>query len=113
MNSSASPYGVAPNFVINGKTYCVPMVIEESSVVAAASSAAKYWMNRGGFKTRVISTRKIGQVHFCWNGKYEKLNAVLPELVHELKTDAAHLTDNMIKRGGGIEDIILEDLTEQ
>ncbi|MFN7117754.1 MAG: hydroxymethylglutaryl-CoA reductase, partial [Saprospiraceae bacterium] len=36
------PYGIAPNFVINGKPYAVPMVIEESSVVAAAASAAKY-----------------------------------------------------------------------
>ena len=45
------PFSVAPNFFINGKTYCVPMVIEESSVVAAASSAAKYWMDRGR-KTR-------------------------------------------------------------
>ena len=44
------PYGIAPNFLINGKVYAVPMVIEESSVVAAASSAAKFWYQRGGFK---------------------------------------------------------------
>ena len=43
------PFSVAPNFVINQKTYCIPMVIEESSVVAAASSAAKYWMSRDEF----------------------------------------------------------------
>ena len=39
----ALPYSIAPNFLINGNTYAVPMVIEESSVVAAASSAAKFW----------------------------------------------------------------------
>ena len=50
------PFGVAPNFVIDGKTYCIPMVIEESSVVAAASAAAKFWMNRGGFKTCLLYT---------------------------------------------------------
>ena len=66
------PFGVAPNFVINDKTYCVPMVIEESSVVAAASAAAKFWMTRGGFKAKVISTRKVGQVHFIWKGNFEK-----------------------------------------
>ena len=44
------PYGVAPNFVINDKTYVVPMVTEESSVVAAVSKAAKFWMGRGGLK---------------------------------------------------------------
>ena len=37
------PMGIAPNFLINGNYYSVPMVIEESSVVAAASAAAKYW----------------------------------------------------------------------
>ena len=45
------PYGVAPNFVINGKSYTIPMAIEESSVVAAASKAAKFWGERGGCKT--------------------------------------------------------------
>ena len=55
------PYGVAPNFVINGKSYTIPMAIEESSVVAAASKAAKFWGERGGFKTTIIGTEKIGQ----------------------------------------------------
>src|SRR5690606_21308329 len=45
------PYSVAPNFLINGEYYTVPMVIEESSVVAAASKAAKFWSERGGIKT--------------------------------------------------------------
>ena len=53
------PFGVAPNFVINGKDYCIPFAIEESSVVAAAAKAASYWAERGGFKTEVLSTRKV------------------------------------------------------
>ena len=57
------PYGVAPNFVINENHYVIPMVVEESSVVAAASKVAKFWSKRGGFKAEVISTTKIGQVH--------------------------------------------------
>ena len=60
----ALPYSIAPNFVINGKTYAVPMVIEESSVVAAASSAAKFWQERGGFHAEILGTVKLGQVHF-------------------------------------------------
>jgi hydroxymethylglutaryl-CoA reductase len=43
------PFGIAPNVLINGKNYSVPMVIEESSVVAAASKSAKFWADRGGF----------------------------------------------------------------
>src|SRR5690606_35336230 len=65
------PLGVAPNFLINGKHYIVPMVIEESSVVAAAANAAKFWSERGGFKTEVISTEKVGQVHFLFTGEFE------------------------------------------
>lgn len=105
------PYSVAPNFVINGKPYAVPMVIEESSVVAAASAAAKFWMSRGGFKAEVIGTKKVGQVHFSWGGSFEKLQAVFPVLEKKLREDAAAITHNMDKRGGGILDIHLLNLT--
>ena len=107
------PYCVAPNFLINGKTYVVPMVIEESSVVAAASSAAKYWLGRGGFKTEILGVKKIGQVHFFWNGQAHKLQSVFEELKQQLRTDAAHLTSNMEQRGGGVLDIDLVDFTEK
>ena len=49
------PFAIAPNFLINKKIYSVPMTIEESSVVAAASKAAKFWMKHGGFKSEVIT----------------------------------------------------------
>jgi hydroxymethylglutaryl-CoA reductase len=52
------PLGVAPNFLINGKYSTIPMAIEESSVVAAASKSAKFWSTRGGFKATVINTEK-------------------------------------------------------
>ena len=74
------PFGVAPNFVIDGKTYAIPMVIEESSVVAAAAAAAKFWLERGGFTTEIIGTKKIGQLHFKYYGPSEVLNNVFPEL---------------------------------
>ncbi|WP_372756402.1 hydroxymethylglutaryl-CoA reductase, degradative [Mariniflexile sp.] len=106
------PLGVAPNFSINGKLYTIPMAIEESSVVAAASKAAKFWMDRGGFKTKVISTTKIGQVHFIYYGNPETLksyfNHIKPQLIH----DAKPITKNMEKRGGGILDIELRDKTD-
>lgn len=105
------PYGVAPNFVINGKEYTIPMVIEESSVVAAAAAAAKFWMKRGGFKAEVIATKKVGQVHFSWNGDVEKLRANFSTLKEQLHAACADLTSNMRKRGGGILDIELLDMT--
>ena len=105
------PFGVAPNFLIDDKIYALPMVTEESSVVAAASSAAKYWLARGGFRTEVISTKKIGQVHFTWTGKAEKLKAIFDTLKKVLRTEAAYLTSNMQNRGGGVSDIELKDMT--
>src|SRR5690606_29460020 len=62
------PFGVAPNFLIDGKMYCIPMAIEESSVVAAAAKSANFWLDKGGFHTEIIDTEKIGHVHFIWNG---------------------------------------------
>ncbi len=105
------PYGVAPNFLIDEQLYAVPMVIEESSVVAAAASAAKFWLQRGGFQTKIISTTKLGQLHFSWSGPSHELQAVFEDLKVVLRQDAAPITANMEKRGGGILDIELLDFT--
>jgi len=106
------PLGVAPNFLINGKYSTIPMAIEESSVVAAASKAAKFWSTRGGFKATVISTEKIGQVHFIYEGDKSKLTQFFAQLKSKLFEVTEHLTKNMQKRGGGILDIILKDKTD-
>ena len=107
------PFGVAPNFKINNKLYAVPMVTEESSVVAAAANAAKFWFDRGGFKAEVISTLKIGQVHFNYKGSFEKLKTFFPTLKSDLILGTRDITANMDKRGGGIVDIELIDLSDQ
>jgi hydroxymethylglutaryl-CoA reductase len=107
------PYAVAPNFVINGKKYVIPMAIEESSVVAAASMVAKFWSKRGGFKTTVLSTTKVGQVHFMYAGNKEALTAYFEEIKAQLFEATSGITKNMCKRGGGILDIALRDKTDQ
>ena len=99
------PFGVAPNFLINGKLYTIPMTIEESSVVAAASNAAKFWLSRGGFKTTILSTTKIGHVHFIFEGKSSILNKFFNKIKPQLLEATKPLTQNMEKRGGGILDI--------
>jgi len=105
------PLGVAPNFSINNKLYTIPMAIEESSVVAAASKAAKFWLERGGFKTKVLSTEKIGQVHFTYAGKFEALQVFFESVKPLLISESSSITKNMEKRGGGILDIELRDRT--
>lgn len=99
------PYSVAPNFLINGKMYCVPMVTEESSVVAAASAGAKFWMERGGIHAQVISTVKLGQIHFNWSGNKTLLEDQLPVLKQQMLNEASELLKNMKARGGGVEKI--------
>ncbi len=96
------PLGVVPNFVLNGITYCVPMVIEESSVVAAASSAAKYWMDRGGIRAEVLGTCKVGHVHFYWNSVESRFHELFETLRSKMIADAQPILESMIKRGGGL-----------
>ncbi|WP_343487988.1 hydroxymethylglutaryl-CoA reductase, degradative [Allomuricauda sp. d1] len=107
------PFAIAPNFLINEKLYAIPMAIEESSVVAAASKAAKFWLNRGGFKTKVLGTEKIGQVHFIFNGNPSELEAFFSNIKPKLIASAKHITTNMEKRGGGITDIELRKKTDK
>lgn len=120
------PLGIAPNFLIDGRTYAVPFAIEESSVVAAASAAAKYWGRRGGFRTEVLGTEKVGQVFFRWaapaatfgvgdataaaappplaSGTHRSPRSLaLPEaLTRKLLAASAPHTANMERRGGGV-----------
>ncbi len=96
------PLGVAPNFLINESLFTLPMVIEESSVVAAAGNAAKFWLNKGGFKTVVIDTIKVGQVHFLYKGNPKILYAFFEKNKKNLLHATSGLTQKMELRGGGI-----------
>jgi hydroxymethylglutaryl-CoA reductase len=105
------PLGVAPNFLINGKYSTIPMAIEESSVVAAAAKAAKFWSTRGGFNATVLNTEKIGQVHFIYKGEESKLLLFFIQFKAKFFECTESITKNMQKRGGGILDIVLRDKT--
>jgi hydroxymethylglutaryl-CoA reductase len=106
------PLGVAPNFLINEKYKTIPMAIEESSVVAAAAKAAKFWSTRGGFKATVLNTEKIGQVHFIYKGDVSKLEKFFIEIKNKFYFATESITKNMQKRGGGILDIELRNKTD-
>lgn len=107
------PYGIAPNFLIDGKLYALPMAVEESSVVAAASKAAKFWLDKGGFKTTIINTKKLGHTHFIIHAEAHKILHLFNfELKKKLFQDTEAITKNMRQRGGGILDIELIDKTQ-
>jgi hydroxymethylglutaryl-CoA reductase len=107
------PYGVAPNFLINNKMYTVPMVTEESSVVAAAARSARFWSANGGFRVRVNEMLKNGQVHFIWKGDADVLIGSFPRLKEKLFSGTEHITANMVRRGGGIRTIELLDKRDE
>lgn len=106
-----TPYGVAPNFKIDGQLFAIPMAIEESSVVAAAAKSASFWLKRGGFKTEIVSTTKIGHVHFIYQGAADKLRKLIEEEQAAFYQDTESITANMRARGGGILDLKLVDKT--
>lgn len=106
------PFGVIPNVMINNEILCVPMVIEESSVVAASARSANFWLTRGGFHSQVISTVKVGHVHFIFSGEVEKLNSFFKKNKNALIEDVKPLMANMESRGGGLLSLNLIDKTE-
>ncbi len=103
------PFGIAPNFLINGELYALPMVTEESSVVAAASNAAKFWLERGGFKAEVISTEKNGQIHFNFFGSEKDIEDFFEEVKPRLRNSIQSIEKNMKARGGGLLKLSLVD----
>ncbi len=105
------PFSIAPNFLVNNKIYHIPFVTEESSVVAAASAAAKFWFQNGGFHAEVISAKKSGQVHFFFNGHKEIIFGHWSEIKRFIYNNIKSINSNMESRGGGVLDIHLKDCT--
>ena len=103
------PFGIAPNFLVDGQNYFVPMVTEESSVVAAASKSASYWNGLGGFKTKLIGDIKTGQIHFTWNGNKHQLRDKIQEWQTNFLASIEPHDEKMKKRGGGVQKIELVD----
>jgi hydroxymethylglutaryl-CoA reductase len=107
------PFGVAPNFLINGKLYAIPLAIEESSVVAAAAKAANFWLDRGGVSAKVLSMVKVGHVHFIWEGKnVDALYRIFDENKQRFFENTESITKNMRARGGGVMGLDLKDKTD-
>ncbi len=99
------PIGVATNFLIDGKDYLIPMVIEEPSVVAAASNAARMARERGGFTTDYTGSVMIGQVQVT---KLKNPNAAKFEVLRnkdEIIEKANECDPMLVKLGGGCKDV--------
>ncbi|NMX21457.1 hydroxymethylglutaryl-CoA reductase, degradative [ANME-1 cluster archaeon GoMg4] len=105
VGSMPLPVGIGANFVINGTDYLIPMAIEEPSVVAAASNAAKIAGERGGFQTSSTEPIMIGQIQVT--NVPDPLSAKFTILAHKQRIlDMANEKDSvLVNLGGGAKDI--------
>ena len=106
------PLGIATNFVINGKDYLIPMAAEESSVVAAASNAARIARVKGGFRASTTDPVMIGQIQLL---KIEDMNSAVDAVNREKKKllEVANAQDKtLVSFGGGARDINVRILGE-
>ena len=103
------PMGVALNFLINNRDYVIPLVVEEPSIVAGLSGAARLARLGGGFVAEEVTPILIGQVQVVLDGDPEAAKAVLLENKEEILALANSLHPKMVARGGGALDIEVFD----
>ncbi len=99
------PIGLALNFLVNGNPYAVPLVVEEPSIVAALSSAAKTVRQAGGFKAQSTEPLLIGQIQVVDLSNATKARQSLLQRKQEILNLANGLHPNMVARGGGARDV--------
>ena len=105
------PLGIATNFRINGRAYIVPMALEEPSVVAAASNAAKMARVKGGFKVSNTGPVMIGQIQVVGVPKPQSAKAKLIEKKVELLKKANDQDPMLVSLGGGAKDLNVKVLS--
>ena len=99
------PLGIAVNFMINGRDYLIPMAIEEPSVVAAASNAAKMARPKGGFQTSSTEPIMIGQIQVTNVPDSSSAQVALLEQKQSILDRANEKDPMLVKLGGGAKDL--------
>lgn len=109
IGSFALPFAIAPNFIVNGREYVVPLVVEEPSVVAALSAAASQARQTGGFTSSCPESLLIGQIYVDGveniAAARNALETEKPALIE--RANAVH--PRLAGRGGGVRDIVLRE----
>lgn len=106
------PLGVATNFNIDGKDYVIPLAVEETSIVAAASKTAKWVRENGSIHTEVIGQDIIGQIQFAQVSDC----SIFEQKILEKKSELIALCNlevvsGLVRRGGGVNDISVRKLS--
>lgn len=108
------PLGVATNFRIDGKDYVIPMVVEETSIIAAASKTARWIRDHGELTTEVVGKENIGQIQFATVNDY----SVFQKTVENKKDELIDLANqfpaaSLVKRGGGVKDLQIRKIKRE
>ena len=104
------PYGIVPELIVNGKSYIVPMVTEEPSVIAAASYASKLINLAGGATTLQEKREMIGEIAIVKSPlTLEEVKTKLEQQRESLFSIANNAHPSIVKRGGGIREIWVEE----
>lgn len=105
------PLGIATHFCIDGKDYVIPMVVEETSIIAAVSKTAKWIKQQGYIQTRVDGDCILGQIHFASIEDFDKFSDIILQnkqfLIEQANEEVAF---SMVKRGGGVTDLFVRRL---
>lgn len=105
------PLGVATNFNIDGKDYVIPMAVEETSIIAALSKAAKWVRQHGHITTAIQGDTIIGQLQLAHVKDFENLNHKIA--LHKpflIETANNSIATGLVKRGGGVRDITVRSI---
>ncbi len=107
------PLGIATNFIVNGKEHLIPMAIEETSIVAAASHAAKIARKKGGFTSEYTGSYTIGQMQILGIKDFEEAKKIIKENQYYL-LDLANSTNKVLTDlEGGAKDIEIRQVRGQ
>ena len=99
------PFAIAPNFRVDGCDYVVPLVVEEPSIVAALSSAARLARKAGGFSTECQESLLAGQVHLAGVRDADRARSEILAAKESLIETANGVHPRLVRRGGGVRDI--------
>lgn len=105
------PMGVATNFCIDGEDYVIPMAVEETSIIAAASKTAKWVKENGHIKTEIIGTDIIGQIQFSKVKNFTSFEThVLQQKDYLIHLANKHVANGLVARGGGVTHLTVREL---
>jgi hydroxymethylglutaryl-CoA reductase len=111
VSAFALPYSIATNFLINGFDYLIPMVTEETSIVAAASNAAKLCRESGGFTATADKSLMIGQIHLINIKNIQVAKSAIEMHKSELLGFANKCDPTLVGLGGGAVDIVVREMS--